>query len=72
MNVRSRILLALGVVLMSAIMLGACAPETIEVIRTVEVPRTVVETVEVERPVEVITTVEVVPTPVPVDRRGGW
>lgn len=72
MNARFHFLLALSVVVMAAFLLGACSPQTVEVVRTVEVPRTVVETVEVEREVEVVTTVEVAPTPEPIDRRGAW
>ncbi len=61
--------LMLAVVIILSMILSACAPQTVEVIKTVEVEKPVVQTVEVEK--QVVTTVEVekivqvTPTPVP-------
>ena len=62
-----RILPVLTVFIVLSMLLAACAPQTVEVIKTVEVEKEVIKTVEVEKEVEVVKTVEV-QAPAPADR----
>ena len=62
MKVHKSAYLSVVWILLLSLLLGACTPQTVEVVKTVEVEKEVVKTVEVEKEVEVIKTVEVMPT----------
>lgn len=75
---KKTLFVALSLLMVASMVLAACAPTTVEVVKTVEVAEEVVKTVEVEKEVEkeVVKTVEVekivVATPEPSKRTGGW
>jgi peptide/nickel transport system substrate-binding protein len=72
---RNKIMWVLSLILIASMVLAACAPTTVEVIKTVEVEKEVVETQIVKETEIVEVEVEVAaPTEVPevVTRTGGW
>lgn len=72
---RTKIMWVLSLVIVASMLLAACAPQTVEVIKTVEVEKEVVATQIVEVKETEIVEVEVAAptaTPEPVTRTGGW
>lgn len=61
MSKLSKSFIVVAVLVIASMILGACSPQTVEVIKTVEVEKETIKTVEVVKE----TIVEVTPTPVP-------